>query len=152
MGTGGARDSGVEVEAVRRARRAAIRRCLADLAFGENISLQSLSVVKSQDSQKRSPSPADPSDSRFPPNLPSSNRPHSQFGYSWSSFATGGSLFFRKANPFNGVPALSDDFGAGAEVVFGVGSSEFAGDGVKGVEKGWAVEVDVAAGGDSGWR
>lgn len=50
------------------------------------------------------------------------------------------------------MPALRDDFGLRGEgwLGFDVGSVERKGDGVKGVEKGWAAEVDVAADGD--WR
>lgn len=63
-------------------------------------------------------------------------------------------------NPLNGLPAgtllrgsagfLDDFFGVvfGDEGIPGV----FAGDGVKGVEKGWAAGVDVAGGGFSGRR
>lgn len=63
-------------------------------------------------------------------------------------------------NPLNGVPAgtllggragfLDATLGVvlGDEGIPGV----FAGDGVKGVEKGWAAEVDVAGGGLSGRR
>lgn len=66
-------------------------------------------------------------------------------------------MFFRKANPFNGVPALSDDLRGDVETACEgkaapVGSVDFAGDGVKGVENGWAADVDVAAGGDCGWK
>lgn len=61
-------------------------------------------------------------------------------------------------NPFNGVPAgtllggragpLDVDLGVvlGDEGIPGV----FAGDGVKGVENGWAADVEVAGGGLSG--
>lgn len=64
-------------------------------------------------------------------------------------------MFFRNAKPFNAVPALTDDFGLDGKDCFEAGlvlveSVERAGDDVKGVEKGWAAEVDVAAGGDSG--
>ena len=101
------------------------------------------------------------------PTLPSSvlspvgpSSPHSQSGYSESSFATSPSWPLRYPSPLSSVPAgallggrpgvLDAALGVvlGDEGIPGV----FAGDGVKGVEKGCAAEVDVARGGLSGWR
>jgi hypothetical protein len=80
--------------------------------------------------------------------LSSSKIPHSQSGYSWSSFAIGGSLPFRYPSPFKGVPAGTELFGAAGSDgdAWGTPVSPF---GVNGFEKGCAAPVEVAAGGPS---
>ena len=82
-------------------------------------------------------------------------RSHSQGGYSASSRATGaGAGGLRYASPCRGVPARveereCEDCFVGAEgLVVSVGV--FCGEGVRGVEKGWAAEVEVAGGGFDG--
>ena len=63
-------------------------------------------------------------------------------------------------SPLKGVPAgtllagRADRLFAALGVVLGDEGipGVFAGDGVKGVENGWAAEVEVAGGGLSGWR
>lgn len=55
-------------------------------------------------------------------------------------------------SPLNWTPAATELLGI-AEVSDPLGiPGVFRGDGVKGVEKGWAADVDVAGGGDSGER
>ena len=56
-------------------------------------------------------------------------------------------------NPLNGAPAgtlLFGTFFTCSSLSLGGIPGVFDGDGVKGVEKGWAAEVDVAGGGGSG--
>lgn len=84
---------------------------------------------------------------------PVPNSPQSHPGYSPSSFANGASCPLINPNPFSGVPAgtlllgiLSDAEALSLGGIVGV----LEGEGVKGVEKGWALDVDVAGGGDSG--
>lgn len=63
-------------------------------------------------------------------------------------------------SPLNGVPAGTLLGGRAGRLFAALGvvlgeegiPGVFAGDGVKGVENGWAAEVEVAAGGLSGWR
>ncbi len=101
--------------------------------------------------QNASPaSPAFPSPSIFP----LSSKPHSHSGYSLSSRASGVSLFFSNERPFSGVPAFKADTGGCGDddddlvdLVGEVGEVERYGEGVKGVEKGWAAEVEVAGDG-----
>lgn len=94
-------------------------------------------------------SPVSPSAS--PLFAPVSSSPQSQLGYSLSSFAKGASCPFTKPNPFNTVPA--------GTLLSGIGGVSFDedspggmpgvldGEGVNGVEKGWAADVEVAGGG-----
>lgn len=56
-------------------------------------------------------------------------------------------------SPFNGVPAFTLLLGILSDIggfPFGGIVGVLEGEGVKGVEKGWALEVDVAGRGDSG--
>lgn len=65
---------------------------------------------KERNPQKASPPPFPSTSPSVPSPFPSN--PQSQPGYSPSSLATGTSLFFSNASPFNGVPALRDDCGS----------------------------------------
>lgn len=91
--------------------------------------------------------------------LESESSVHSHDGYSSSGFARTGSVAedFRKLSPRRGVPAGTEERGgAGVEeegledLLVGGKPGVFFGDGERGVEKGWAAEVDVAGGGESG--
>ena len=105
-------------------------------------------------------SPSSPSPSLLSPFPPFSlSRPHSQSGYSESSFAMGGSLPLTYPSPFSTVPAFTELRGptaaaaasaASAEVVVSEGFlvlGKGGVEGVSGVENGCAAEVERAAGG-----
>ena len=96
--------------------------------------------------QNKSPSTA-PASAAPAPSPPFFFRiPHSQLGYSESSSATGSFFPFKKFNPFSGVPAVTELFTVGACFsALGACNSAAEGEGVKGVEKGCAAPVDVAA-------
>lgn len=76
---------------------------------------------------------------------------HSQSGYSSSGIATGSPLSLRKFRPFSGVPAGTELLINGAAFFSAAAAAasffrEAGAEGVMGALKGWAAEVDVAAG------
>jgi hypothetical protein len=75
--------------------------------------------------------------------------PHNQAGYSPSSNATGSFFPFTKFKPLSVVPAATELFTVGAafSALLGAWREAAEGDALKGVEKGCAAPVDVAAGG-----
>jgi hypothetical protein len=106
-------------------------------------------MVDDGDLQNSSPVLSMPSSLPF---FPVSRQCHSHSGYSSSGSATGSSLPLRKFNPFRDVPAGAIETGRG---VLGFGRKftprETAlGAGERGVEKGCAALVDVAAEGLDG--
>jgi hypothetical protein len=76
---------------------------------------------------------------------------HNHSGYSSSGSATGSCLFFSKFSPFSGVPAGMLLFTRGVTFFFAASVAWpfrlAEGAGVRGSLKGWAADVDVAAGG-----
>ena len=153
----GARASGLSSCCLRSAL-AATRRCFFDLAgeIGQWVFLKSKQSGKEvgkrgkgkrrnkKNIQNKSPS------TLAAPSLLSApfffKIPHNQVGYSPSSNATGSFFPLTKFNPFNGVPAATELLTVGAAFsALGAWSSAAEGDELRGVEKGCAAPVDVAA-------
>jgi hypothetical protein len=99
--------------------------------------------------QNKSPSTDPASAAPSAPPFPFFRIPHSQAGYSPSSKATGSFFPFTKFKPLSVVPAATEllTVGAAFSALLGAWREEAEGEALKGVEKGCAAPVDVAAGG-----
>ena len=148
MGTFSARLSGSRSCCFRRAL-AAMRRCFFDLAVECQYTHRPIRVgCMGLSLQNKSPSASCPFPLSAAPLF--CNTVHNHGGYSESSNATGSCLFFMKFSPLSTVPAgtllcICSGFLLLSTSLL-IGRSRLSGEGVKGVLKGCAADVDVAAG------